>query len=147
MVELSQTPDPYEKCSFYFIQSLVCGLLCSYLYVSETLVQINYCKIRNTKSLHTLMLIAVCPFVGAQCPWFLREICSKTASNVMNCFFLSLASLIYTKQCRNWVLKMEELGDWFSKHFSAMKKKEFFCSELLARNVKSSLLIVNLPLC
>ena len=33
MVELSQTAEPYEKCSFYFIQSLVCGLFCSYLYV------------------------------------------------------------------------------------------------------------------
>ena len=33
MVELSQTPDPYEKCSFYFIQSLVCSLLCSLLYI------------------------------------------------------------------------------------------------------------------
>ena len=32
IVELSQTPDPNEKCLFYFIQSLVCGLLCSYLY-------------------------------------------------------------------------------------------------------------------
>ena len=31
MVELSQTPDPYEKCLLYFIQSQVCGLLCSYL--------------------------------------------------------------------------------------------------------------------
>ena len=27
IVELSQTPDPYEKWSFYFIQSLVCGFI------------------------------------------------------------------------------------------------------------------------
>ena len=33
MVELSQKPDPYEKYSFYFIVSLVYGLLCSLLYI------------------------------------------------------------------------------------------------------------------
>ena len=33
--DLSWTPDPYETYSFYFIQSLVSGLFCSYLYVLE----------------------------------------------------------------------------------------------------------------
>ena len=33
MVELSQTADPFEKYSFYFIQSLLSGLFCSYLYM------------------------------------------------------------------------------------------------------------------
>ena len=42
MVELSQTPDPYEKGSFYLIQSLVCGLLCSLLYIKRKTFKKNH---------------------------------------------------------------------------------------------------------
>ena len=41
MVELSQIADPLEKCSFYFIQSVVSGLFGSYLYIGTGLISAN----------------------------------------------------------------------------------------------------------